>query len=258
MKKTVVRVIIAVIALFLVGLLVIGAILGSVIAGLPASQGARLEIDGHTVGIETGGSYAWIVRTETGALLVDSGMDGTASALLAELTAMGLSADDVHTVLLTHAHADHTSGLGNFPRATLVHGPGEGPLLRGEGAKVGWLAGIVGRLNGPATLPAEVVEASDGQILDVDGLSVKVLSTPGHTMGSATYVLGDLVFSGDTLVSNGTGVQTLPGAVTSDAGALATSVRRFGPLDAVWMADGHGGITPNADDAIEAWLAEQP
>ena len=99
----------------LVVIVALVGLVGWVISSMPSSQGARVEIREGLVGVDTGGSYAWIVQTEGGAVLVDAGMDPEATALKAELAAMGLSPDDVHTVLLTHAHGDHTAGLGQFP-----------------------------------------------------------------------------------------------------------------------------------------------
>ncbi|MFK7931292.1 MAG: MBL fold metallo-hydrolase [Myxococcota bacterium] len=258
MKRTWVKVTIGVVLVGMLILIALGAVLVPILLQVPYSQGERLEIRSDVVGIDTGGSYAWIVRTPTGAALVDTGMDPEASALKAELANMGLTADDVHTVLLTHGHYDHSGGASQFPRATVVHGPGEGPLLRGEAVKLGWMAGLFSSIRGAVTLPSEVVEAADGQILDVDGITFQVISTPGHTMGSASYLGGGVLFSGDTLVSHGTTVKMLPGAFTSDAALLKRSVHRLSPLDAEWMADGHGGKTPDAAAAIDLFLQAQP
>jgi len=239
--------------LLMLGVLGIGALLGLIASSMPSAQGPRVEIREGVVGVETGGSYAWIVRTEHGAALVDSGMDPQASALLDELQVMGLGADDVHTILLTHAHGDHTGGLGAFPRATVVHGPGEAALLAGEDVPLGLAPSLMAGLMPDPVLPAEVVEAADGQVLDVDGDVVTVVSTPGHTLGSTTYQWGDVLFVGDAVFNAGEGqVMVSPSFLNSDNDAAQASARRLGPLDAEWMADGHGGRTANADAALDA------
>jgi hydroxyacylglutathione hydrolase len=238
-------------------LMVGGGLVASILSRMPASQGPRLALSDDVVGIDTGGSYAWIVRTPNGAALVDAGIDPQAAALLAELEAMGLTLDDVHTVLLTHAHGDHTGGLAALPHVTLVHGPGEGPLLRGEGAELGVLPGIFSAFTGPPPLPATVVEAVDDQVVDVDGSRVRVLSTPGHTAGSTSFVWDGVLFAGDALFAAEDGVMLPPAFLNTDTAMAARSVERFGPLDPVWMADGHAGITPDADQAIDAWLARE-
>jgi len=58
-------------------------------------DGPRVDAGAGVVGVETGGAYAWIVRTQHGAVLVDAGMDASGAAILTELRAQGLSAGDV-------------------------------------------------------------------------------------------------------------------------------------------------------------------
>jgi len=86
-------------------------------------------------------------------------------------------------ILETHFHADFVSGhleLSKKTGATIVFGPTAKPDF-------------------------EALIATDGQILEVGKLKIKVLHTPGHTMESTTYLLFDengkeyCIFSGDTL-----------------------------------------------------------
>lgn len=241
-----------ILVVFLVG---IAAYIVPVIMSMPRAQGPRVVINDDVVGVETGASYAWVVRTASGAGLVDSGMDPEAKAIKAELENLGLGPGDVHTILLTHAHRDHTGGLGAFPNARLVHGPGEGPLLRGETTPGGVIPSIFNMLTSPPVLPDRVVESTDGAALRVDGERVTVVATPGHTMGSASFLWGDVLFSGDALVGNGTGVQLLPAAVADDIRLNAESVRKYGALDFTDMADGHVGATTDAKTKVEEFLA---
>lgn len=226
-----------------------------VASSMPASQGERVLIRDDLVGVDTGGSYAWIVRTASGAALVDTGIDPEATAILAELERAGLTSADVHTVLLTHAHGDHTGGLPKFPGARLVHGPGEGPLLRGEVTPKATLPWVMSSLmGGPATLPDTIVETKDGATLRVDGEPVHVLHTPGHTSGSTSFVWGDVLFSGDALVGGGTGVQLLPAFINEDLVQNRKSVRAYGAFDFDWMADGHVGATSDAGQKVGDFL----
>lgn len=133
-------------------------------------------------------------------------------------------------VLETHFHADFVSGhldLAKKTGATIVYGPTAQP-----------------------NFPVHV--ASDGEILKVGKISIKVLHTPGHTMESSSFLLLDesgkevAVFTGDTLLIGDVGRPDL--AVKTDvsredlAGYLFDSLRnKIMPLpDAVTVYPGHG------------------
>src|ERR1043166_8841306 len=74
---------------------------------LPKRGPDRIAAADSIVGVFSGGSYAWIIRTANGAALVDAGLDPKAAAIVDELRAEGLDASKVHTILLTHGHAEH-------------------------------------------------------------------------------------------------------------------------------------------------------
>jgi len=126
--------------------------------------------------------------------LVDAGNDGDAKAILAELSRRRLTADAVTTVFITHAHADHTAGLKRFPKAQVM------ALDR----EVGAVEGTEG-FHGPATRlmpvrPTGVKVARalhDGDTVVLGGTPVRVFAVPGHTLGSAAYLVDGVLFMGD-------------------------------------------------------------
>ncbi|HEX7045790.1 MAG TPA: MBL fold metallo-hydrolase [Burkholderiales bacterium] len=83
----------------------------------------------------------------------------------------------------THVHADHVTGLGELREQT-------------------GCATVLG-----AQTRADCVSrrVHDGEIIDVDGLKIRALHTPGHTDDSYSFVMEDRVFTGDTLLIRGTG-----------------------------------------------------
>jgi sulfur dioxygenase len=83
----------------------------------------------------------------------------------------------------THLHADHITGLGALRDRTHCI------TVMGEQSKVDVVS----------------MRIADGDRLQVEGLSLDVLFTPGHTDDSYSFVLGDRVFTGDTLLIRGTG-----------------------------------------------------
>jgi hydroxyacylglutathione hydrolase len=93
---------------------------------------------------------------------------------------------DVKAILNTHDHADHTNA--NAYYAELFSAPVFAPRYDAE------------YYDSP---PNRLLE--HGDVLDFDGFSIRVIHTPGHTEGSLCFLIGDYIFSGDTLFKNDIG-----------------------------------------------------
>jgi len=83
----------------------------------------------------------------------------------------------------THIHADHITGLGALRDRTHCI------TVMGEQARVDVVS----------------MRVAEGDKLTIEGLSLDVLYTPGHTDDSYSFLMGDRVFTGDTLLIRGTG-----------------------------------------------------
>ena len=81
----------------------------------------------------------------------------------------------------------------------------------------------------------------EGDSLDLGGLAVRVLHTPGHSRGSVTLLAGDIMLSGDTLFAGSCGRVDLPGG---DEQQMWSSLARLGRLEEDWTVwPGHGEAT---------------
>ena len=155
-----------------------------------------------------------------------SGKLGTdsADAILADIAASGLQ---LLYVLETHAHADHLSAGDHIRRRT--------------GARIVIGAGITEVQKTFIPLfEAKDVQADgahfdllveEGDTLELGGLEIRVLHTPGHTPACVTWLIGDAAFVGDTLFmpDNGTARADFPGG---DAATLYRSIRKLLSLPA--------------------------
>ncbi|MCK1639892.1 MBL fold metallo-hydrolase [Bradyrhizobium sp. 157] len=127
------------------------------------------------------GTYSYLLASRAGgeALILDPVLEKADRycQLLRELDLRLVKAVD------THLHADHITGLGELRDRTQCI------TIMGEQSK------------------ADVVSmrVSDGDKLTIEGLSLDVMYTPGHTDDSYSYLMGDRVFTGDTLLIRGTG-----------------------------------------------------
>ena len=83
----------------------------------------------------------------------------------------------------THLHADHVTGLGELRNRTHC------VTIMGEQSKADVVA----------------MRVSEGDKVTIEGITLDVMYTPGHTDDSYSFLMGDRVFTGDTLLIRGTG-----------------------------------------------------
>jgi glyoxylase-like metal-dependent hydrolase (beta-lactamase superfamily II) len=211
----------------------------------------------HRVGSDLVNTY--LVGDGGQLTLIDAGVSGQWSDLVAELAQMGRSLDDIRGVVLTHGDTDHVGFAERLRRdhgipvwvheadAALARGEtkksvGMGPMKIGPVLRFFWYAG---RRGGLRTTPvSEVSTFSDGDTLDLPGRP-RIIHIPGHTPGSvAVHVPSvDALFVGDALTTGHvlTGA-TGPGPApfTMDPGAALASLDKLEATGASWVLPGHG------------------
>lgn len=238
--------------LVLAGVLLLGV--GWMFLSFPKAEGPRVEATSKVVGVLSPDMYAWIIRTEHGAALVDTGLDKSGQAILSELKKQGLTADQVHSVFLTHGHADHTSGAILFSKAKVYAGRADLGLIRGV-ERAAKLPGLFSRVVGQPAVPTEIAPLDGGEVIDADGTAVKVIHTPGHTDGSMMFLVGEVLFTGDSL-SGGGGkkLSVTPGLFSKDVDQNMRSLEKLMSLPFTLIADGHTGAHANAREKLKRFL----
>ena len=87
---------------------------------------------------------------------------------------------------------------------------------------------------------------AEGTRLTLAGLDITVLHTPGHTPGSVCLLIGNAMFSGDTLFAGSCGRTDLPGGSWSQ---IQQSLHRLARIEADFAVyPGHGGSSTLADE----------
>ncbi len=115
-------------------------------------------------------------------------------------------------ILITHGHCDHIGAVKEFKELTgaeIVIHQGDVEMLKDS------------RINMSANYPMEEISFSpdkivkDGDVIDLGGLEVKVIHTPGHTKGGVCFHVKGKLFSGDTLFAGSIGRTDLYGGSTN-------------------------------------------
>jgi hydroxyacylglutathione hydrolase len=171
-----------------------------------------------------------------GEVLVDAGTGHNFSNLLHWLKER-TDPLDIHTLILTHRHYDHTGGAEDVILETgctaYIHELDAAPLLTGDSVTTG------ARSFKGEQQPIDVITFEEGHEFRIGDNRFEVIHTPGHTIGSISLFDRDqgILFPGDVLFVNG-GVGRWDLATGSHAD-LARSIDRLAELDVRDLYPGH-------------------
>jgi len=169
------------------------------------------------------------------AVLVDAGLN--TELILDVIRKKGLN---LEAVLLTHGHPDHLVGAAEIAEATAA----DVYLNSIEAKVVEMMPEMILAMLGIDELktPEEFKPLEDGQVLELAGLKIKVLHTPGHSPGSVSFLVDDALFDGDLVFRGSIGRTDFPGG---DFGTLIRSVKEkvFVLPTETKVYPGHMGMT---------------
>ncbi|HEY4811786.1 MAG TPA: MBL fold metallo-hydrolase [Solirubrobacteraceae bacterium] len=193
-----------------------------------------LDVRAFTVGPVQENSYVVRANSDaTSALLIDPGDEP--ERLSQAIDALGVK---IEAILITHCHFDHIGAVAPLARdiGAPVYCPEiERPLLTDI---MSWVP--------PGFGPFENYEpehtVSGGEHLNLAGIDLEVIFTPGHSPGHVTYAMPGALLSGDVLFQGSVGRVDLPGGdwPTLER-SIAGLIQRYPPETVVYP--GHMGVT---------------
>lgn len=129
---------------------------------------------------------SYLIETPKGLILLDGGSASLAPTIQRNIAQLGFKPADIRILLNSHAHTDHAGGLMYFKRlsgARMIASEGDRPLLErwGRDPQFG------DRLGFPAVVVDQVIH--DGETVELGGVSLRAVLTPGHTPGCTTWTM---------------------------------------------------------------------
>jgi sulfur dioxygenase len=175
-------------------------------------------------------TYTYLIASRRGgeALIIDPVLEKVDRyvQLLRELDLRLVKAVD------THLHADHITGLGALRDRTKCI------TVMGEQSRVDVVS----------------MRVSEGDRIEIEGLSLAVLYTPGHTDDSYSFLMEDRVFTGDTLLIRGTGRTDFQnGDPAAQYGSIFNKLLKLPGDTLVYPAHDYKGDTVSTIEEERAW-----
>ena len=175
----------------------------------------NIRVDQYVVGMVQTNCYVVANATTRECFVIDPGASGM--KLAEKIRESGYIPK---AILLTHGHFDHVSAAKTVAKEfniKIYAHEAEAETLRDSKKNASWMMGA------SETYDADVF-VKDGEVLHLAGFEIKVLHTPGHTVGGCCYYIPEeaVLFSGDTLFAQSVGRTDLEGGSMSQ---LVRSIR---------------------------------
>lgn len=181
-------------------------------------------------------------------IVIDPG--DNADSILANIEKEALK---ISYILLTHAHFDHimaAKAVQDKTGAQLVLHKLDVPLLEEE-----TMGEFRSYTRGRYSKPRVDITAEEGTQIRFADMTATYMHTPGHTPGSCVIMLGDCLFTGDTMFRHECGRCDLPGG---DFGQMLQSLKRLHDLSGEYhVLPGHEGFSMLSDERVNNPYVQQ-
>ncbi|WP_066553893.1 subclass B3 metallo-beta-lactamase [Croceicoccus bisphenolivorans] len=149
--------------------------------------GPPFHVHANTYYVGTCGISAILIAGDEGHVLIDTGSDVGADAVLANVAQLGFAPGDIRVLLISHEHHDHAGGVARTAERTRAR------VMANDIAAQVLKAGNVGKDDPqygihPAMSPVATVETvAPGQPVTLGNIELTMVPTPGHTLGAASW-----------------------------------------------------------------------
>lgn len=238
------------ISLIVTGIVVVvlGGFIGWVLYQFRDMQvGATARVTDSLYVINCGMVNAYVLTAGNQTVVFDAGTNPESMAK--GFSALGLNPAVVSAVFLTHSDDDHAGGLPLFTKAKVYLSREEVAYLDGRALRHFLFFSRKNTLRVP-----EYLTLTDGDSVMVGDMAVRAIMTPGHTLGSMSFLAGDMLFTGDLCMVKDGMVEPMMAFVTENMTGDIESIRTIARLPNVkYLCTAHTGVCAEANAALAKW-----
>ncbi len=186
----------------------------------------------------------FLIKTNDAYIAIDAGINE--KHVQEALERLKIDPKKVAAVFLTHSDSDHIGACRLFPNAVIYLSKAEEQMINGQMPRFLFMKNKL-------TVPHELLESN--QVLNVSGLSIKGISTPGHTPGSMCFLVNDTyLFTGDTMGLKNGEVTGFNDFFNMDSQRQRKSLDQLADLSGVTSVfTAHYGFTDSHEIAFRNW-----
>lgn len=205
----------------------------------------------------------YILQSSNGDLtMIDAGNGKSFDGMIKVMKKIGLDIKNIKRIILTHEHVDHISGIyrikkefKDMPELIALKSTAEIIKNADEDAVFPRGLGLTAAQFGVDMEKMDCTIIKEGDEIDCHGFILKVLETPGHSIGSATYIEEKfgIIFPGDVVFPGGSfGRYDFPGG---NKNVLKASIERLSSFKSLnYLCAGHMAFESNASKQINISL----
>jgi hydroxyacylglutathione hydrolase len=210
----------------------------------------------HFENIKGANSYLFI-SDQNEVSVIDTGFAGNGNKILDQINKLGVDAEKIKYIILTHSDVDHIGSVTEIKKATgakvAIHEK-EVPYLSGEKKKkrkgiFGLIFGMLTKFIRTPAITADI-KLNDGDFIG----GLKVIHCPGHTEGSISlYKEGSVLFSGDAIITDkSSSIKGFSQVFSSDLKEALSTIKKITLLKFNVLLPGHGNpVLKNASDKLK-------
>lgn len=148
------------------------------------------RIYGNTWYVGTTGLSSILIETDDGLVLIDGGLAQSAAIIESNIRALGFDPLSIKKILLSHAHYDHAGGIAALQRytgAAVYSSPEGATVLRSGEVQENDPQFLMGPEHNNFPAVKNVIDVADTEVLQLGGVDITALYTPGHTPGGVSW-----------------------------------------------------------------------